>query len=330
MFTWHPIPYGVSDIDPGQAISVAPDHVRCCIKGCGRLLQKAHRGTRKSPDCFCPAHDIRVSPSRPTYVFRDQYRNVIVAHDVFAAVRKTESWRLPNETSEDALSWNVFVGLASLGRLREAARVLSGVTVDVDPELYLWGNKITPDGATLWPALVDVRIRLEDELKIQTEPDIAIRVPGKLLVVIEAKFGSKNGTLDGKDYECVEEFLDRYESPMGSDPLNRTWIVGQSSDRILEQLCRMAVFGAWLGERGEDVVVVSLMRRQELAASPPDVASHLVPGGPVRFQARAWEDLIPLAAGAPDHTLRRYLADKSYGLRPAFTGMHTLGTVANP
>src|ERR1700690_882294 len=124
-------------------------------------MAKAHRGTRRDAACFCPEHHLRVSPSRPTYVYDTYERNLIVDHQLFRSVKKVESWRLPNETSEDALTWNVLVGLSRLGRLREAVQVLTSIKPLAEPTLYLWGNEIGAESARLWPALGQVRERLE-------------------------------------------------------------------------------------------------------------------------------------------------------------------------
>ena len=138
------------------------------------------------------------------------------------------------------------------------------------------------------------------------------------MVVVEAKFGSANSTLDKKDYDGVDEFLGCYEAREGDDPLDRAWLTTQSPAVVLEQLCRMAVFGSWLSPEGEQVVVVNLLRRHDLAKSPPAFERHLAPNGRFRFKACAWEQLIPLADSAPNDTLHRYLLDKSFALEPAF------------
>ena len=320
MTAWHDLPYGVDDVDPLQARPLKPDHVRCCIKGCSRILERAHRQTRRDPACFCPDHGIRVSASTtsPTYVYEDPSRNFIVDRHLLDDVDKTVRWRLPNETSEDALSWNVFVGLRRLERLREVVRTFTGTTVDREPELYLWSSKIGVNGVNRWAAICEVRKALEESHNIQTEPDVTIRVPGEVLILVEAKFGSANCTLASKDYASVDEFLDVYEAPVGSDPLDRAWIGSQQEGRVLEQLCRHAVFGAWLREPGERVVLINLLRRCELIAKPPEFAPHLNPAGPVEFSARSWEDLFPLCECPGGDLLIQYFRGKSYHLRPAF------------
>jgi len=272
--------------------------------------------------CFCPEHHIRVSPSRPTYVYDRRERNLIVDHQLFRSVKKVESWRLPNETSEDALTWNVFVGLSRLGRLREAVRSMVGILPHTEPTLYLWGNEIGLESSQFWLKLKEVRSRLEDDFPIQTEPDIVLHAPGELMVVIEAKFGSANSTLDKKDYDGVDEFLDYYEARDADDPLDRAWLSTQPPAAVLEQLCRMAVFGSWLSADGEQIVVVNLLRRKDLAKSPPAFERHLAHGGRFMFQACAWEQLIPLADGASDDSGTRRCLCKGPCARRSGTRFH--------
>jgi len=318
MTTWHALPYGVSSLGRSQAVELDGERVRCCIRGCDQSMAKAHRGTRRDVACFCPEHHIRVSPSRPTYVYDTRERNLIVDHHVFRSVAKVESWRLPNETSEDALTWNVFVGLSRLGRLRQAVWAMVGILPHAEPTLYLWGNEIGPESARFWPKLKSVREMLEPDLGIKTEPDIVLHAPGELMVIVEAKFGSPNSTLDKKNGVPVAHFLDRYHTGQVDDPLDRGWLVSQPPIVVLEQLTRMAVFGSWLSTKGEQVVVVNLVRKNDLIKSPPVFDRHLLREGRFRFQACAWEQLIPPADGASDDTLHRYLLDKSYALKPAF------------
>ena len=140
--------------------------------------------------------------TKPTYIYRDPERNFIVGKDIPTRIAKVENWRLGFETSEDALSWNVFVGLYALKGLAEAFEKLTGTIPTGEPELYLWGNRIDSDCAP-WPNLHEVRKQLERDMAIPTEPDIMLRIPGQAIVLIEAKFGSPNGRLAGKKVVSV-------------------------------------------------------------------------------------------------------------------------------
>jgi hypothetical protein len=145
---WTEHPLGFPDLEDNAATRyrlraadplIRNDSIRCCVRGCPRWLAKRRRG-KKDPESICPEHGISVSTS-PTYVFDDYRRNFIIDVPKLEqfTMLKVESWRLGNERSEDALSWNVFVGLARLNQLAAAFACLTGIEVDVEPELYLWG-----------------------------------------------------------------------------------------------------------------------------------------------------------------------------------------------
>ena len=199
-FSWSTeIPYGTSEIEEDAASRYSTaradsllhvESLRCCIRDCKELLPKLRRGQKP---CFCPNHGISMS-AKPTYIYRDTERNFIIGKDIPRSMSKVENWRLGFETSEDAVSWNVFVSLYALNGLAEAFEKLTGTIPIGEPELYLWGNRIDAE-CNPWTSLDEVRAMLEEGLAIPTEPDIILRVPEQAIVLIEAKFGSSNPRL---------------------------------------------------------------------------------------------------------------------------------------
>lgn len=299
---------------------VRGEKIQCCVMGCERWLKKRHRGEEFD---YCPEHAISMSTT-PTYILKDKLANIIIGRDLLrqllATGKKVESWRLGYETSEDALSWNFFVALLKLNGLREVLRLFTGLDVSDAPDLFLWGNCMNR-GCLPSHELQTVRQELEADLRIPTEPDIMLRVSGKVLVLIEAKFGSPNGVLKGKKkrFGGVEDFLRRYRpKPNCPDPLNRNWIQQQPPEKVMEQLCRNVIFAHWLAAEGEQVFLVNLVRRSSNDDSE-QFRQHLS-GESIQFRRFAWEDLFTLAAmqnkeGAP---LRKYLANKTLKLSSAF------------
>jgi hypothetical protein len=296
------------------------DRIRCCVRDCPRWLAKRRRGV-KDPGIYCPDHGISVSKS-PTYVYRDYRRNFIVAIPQLQRVvpLKFERWRLGNERSEDAVSWNVFVGLAELGGLMAVFRHLSGLEPRSEPELYLWGVRIGVPAPHRWPTLAAVRDILEPGIGIPTEPDIMLRVPGQALVLVEAKFGSPNSTLPGRNM-TVEQLVDHYPPPDGAvDPLDRGWISQHPQGPILGQLCRNVVFAQRLAAEGETPMVVNLVRQVDEVDIVERFAPHLAHHRPVDFRRATWEGLyrLPLMAGGDAAPLRRYFENKTSKLTQAF------------
>jgi len=323
--SWSEIPYGTSEIEGDAASRYSTTRadsllhggsLRCCIRNCKELLPKRHRGQKP---CFCPKHGISIS-TKPTYIYRDKSRNFIIGKAIQTRMSKVENWRLGFETSEDAVSWNVFVSLYALGGLAEAFEKLTGTKPVGEPELYLWGNRIDAEFNS-WTKLNEVRAEIEKGLDIPTEPDIILRVPGQAIVLIEAKFGSSNPRLASKKrrFGSVTTFLNRYRCKEGAaDPLNRKWISGQEDGQILEQLCRNVIFAHWLASEREQPFVINLVRQ----AAPSDeqlFRQHLSENG-VQFHVRRWEDLYGLSVIQDEKAslLRRYLKNKTLNLEPAF------------
>lgn len=324
-FSWSEIPYGRSDLKQEAALRYSTartdsllreERLQCCISDCEELLERRHRGQKPS---FCTKHGISTS-TKPTYIYEDKRRNFIIGKGIPSSMSKVENWRLGFETSEDAVSWNVFVSLYALGGLAEAFEKLTGTIAIGEPELYLWGNRIDAD-CNPWTNLKKVRAELEEGVTIPTEPDIILRVPGQAIALIEAKFGSSNPRLGSKKrrFGSVTEFLTRYRCKEGApDPLNRKWISEQEDEGILEQLCRNAVFAHWLASEREQPFVINLVRR---AAQNDEqlFRQHLFENA-VQFHVRRWEDLygLSLIQNERASVLRRYLKNKTLNLEPAF------------
>jgi len=322
-FVWNEAPYGSSELKREAALRYSSSRadslllaegLKCCIRDCEEIVARRHRGEKPS---FCPSHGISIS-TKPTYIYRDVERNFIVGNEILQRISKVERWRLGFETSEDALSWNVFVGLYALGGLGEAFKKLTGISPTDEPELYLWGNRIGTE-CSKWEKLDAARMVFESGIAIPTEPDIMLRVPRQAIVLIEAKFGSSNSRLATKRsrFGSITEFFDRYKCIAGAkDPLNRTWISAQKDDDVLEQLCRNAVFAHWLASGSEQPVVINLVRQR--AANDGQLFGEHLSGNGVRFHVRHWEDLYDVSTMRRHDAsvLRSYLENKTLILRP--------------
>jgi len=333
---WHSDPpFGVSDIEPDAAGRYKPNAhnamireqaIRCCVRGCNNWLSRVHRG-KTDPNVFCPAHGIRMS-TRPTYVYRSncKNKNLILGRDFFRSIEKVESWRMGNENSEDALSWNVCASFLKVGALGELFKHLTGFPPAAYPTLYLWGNEVSPDRVVrCWPNLMAVRGELENDLPLPTEPDIALAVPGHAVVLVEAKFGSSNSTFKGKEdrFGGVQGYLKRYcVEPGLPDPLQREEIARLEPQEILQQLCRNAVFAARLTHRtkSSEAVVINLVRATDEPHVEEQMRRH-VSEEVITFRRRTWESVLDLAKsiGSTLEPLRCYMENKTYCLQRAFS-----------
>jgi hypothetical protein len=187
----------------------APDrsHIRytqCPLAGCVTTFDGARN--RDAPKPFCPIHGLRLHSDTfvywngPQHQLEAKLRNFPIRADLarevaMGSVAKAESHRLGYEMSEDALTWNVLVGLADAGKLRDALRFLTGREVRKEPDLYLWGELVDVSGSRRgrFRPLDTTRARLESDIaRFKTEPDAMLVTEEELVVCIEAKFGSGN------------------------------------------------------------------------------------------------------------------------------------------
>ena len=324
-------PYGGSNLKPGISESykkrdpgcIRDGQIICCVDGCRHWLIPRRQ---KSKDfTFCPEHNISLSPS--TYVHQAAKQNLIVYPELFVTIHKTEN-RLTNENSEDALSWNVFVGLYALGALREVFYAMTNLQPESEPELYLWSNRIHHQTCSRWSKLDEEQIRksLEPKKRIRTEPDIVLRIPGRALVFIEAKFRSPNSRYNKKENRfCIHDYLKAYPVKPGHlDPLNRDWI-GRSAPRaILEQLCRNAMLAHWVAEPNEQIFLINLVSADFETNIEQEFKTHLA-RNQITFRRFTWESIAMLCAVQHPEAepLRKYFEDKTYSLRPAFPSLRS-------
>lgn len=327
---------------------------KCPIGGCD-LGEITIGVKRRSRIPVCMEHGIRLHAG--TFVYWNgngaerevdaRLRNFTVRPDlarkfVQGKTGKVESGRLGYEMSEDALSWNVFVGLMEAGALAKAARYLCGtVTPSREPDLYLWGFEIVDRGDFLEPfgPLNAVRSKLEEKiLNFVTEPDIMLVIPGELLVCIEAKFGSGNplahpGKAAANEKPTdVDGLVDRY-LPAKAQAACSAIVQGEVKDPLHSQLLRNVVFAAEMAELEgiKDWRVVNLVgkklweeqesKKQRAGYSfkdpTPDIERYLRPGHRHRFSFRTWESLYGVVL-KDIPTVEKYMAAKSAHFQPAF------------
>lgn len=337
------MPYGTLDLDPEPQIQPGPPRrVRCYHRGCERWLRPAPRDSRSAE--LCPEHQIRCHYSQqngPTYSYADVRRNIIVAADLLAdqVVRhpfKQYTDQFGFEKSEDALTWNVFRSLQEAGVLREVAAWFTGIVAPDEPRLYLWGLRVDDDSLEPWNLLIGARERFEKELppgRRHTEPDIALHLPGRYLVLIEAKFTSSNPVRDsalGETDSLSKSNLIR----IYQDPSLKILDVekARQSTRVYDQLWRNMVFAEWMAsaEASETrAYLVNLTRLGYEQESCCEFRQVVRPGFAGRFVHRAWEEIDDLwATRLPELArLHSYLATKTSGLVPAFRLRYFDGTI---
>lgn len=328
-----PLPYGIRDLETEVQIAPGPPlRVKCYVEGCTQFLQPPGRGRRGE---VCPHHGIRChySGGGRTYSYVDARRNVIIDDSLFAErvvgnAGKYESHRLGQEKSEDALTWNVFRSLQAAGLLQQYARRITGLDIPQEPVLYLWGLCSTDDTFAPWDLLQKARVRFESQLPVRrppTEPDIALHLPGRYLLLIEAKFTSPNpayanGPRGDAASLTKDELLRIYQDPalqiLDGDR-------ARHADQVHHQLWRNTVFAEWMALADEPTTQAyhaNLTRSGFEVSSCEQFRKLLSPKHADRFSHLAWEEVYPFCMTEQPvlARLRQYLATKTAGLVRAF------------
>lgn len=303
---------------------------------------------------FCPEHGIRIHKGGFVYYngsSRDARavatrRNLMFNPDYYLAnfleeSGKVGSGRLCYESSEDAVSYNVFTELlAERDPLRKLAAKLTGGRFEGDVELYLWGGRIDLESGqfSLYKPLEDVRDRLERDIRgFATEPDIMLVVPGEVLICIEAKFGSKNPIADHGDEKGTKkqkkpaDLIERYCPENGIIDAREIFDLSPVAHRLYEQLFRNLVFAASMAEIAgiKRWHVVNLRSRHvmNLKRGKPEsmpvlraVRSLLRPKFKKRFSHVTWEDIYDtcICKDSSLHNLSWYMKNKTLSCRRAF------------
>jgi len=290
--------------------------------------------TRYSKGDTCLEHGIRCHYSSygATYSYADARHNAIVSPDLLATriighPFKYESHRLGSERSEDMLSYNVFRSLQEAGCLSRLARAITGDTCTVEPFLYLWGICLTDDAFDPMSLLIAARKRFESNLPVErpyTEPDIMLHLPGRFLIMIEAKFTSPNtiyarGPRKDSQSLTLDELLEIYHDPsLQILDYHRA----QRAAQVHYQLWRNMTFSEWMAREDHPktrAFHVNLVREGYEKASAAEFHSLVNPDFANRFRRLTWESIYRFFANNPALSrMLRYMETKTAGLARAF------------
>ncbi len=302
--------------------------IQCPVRNCRYKLKPPSRKPKLS-GVACPEHGIIVHGSG-TYTYADYQRNLLIDGDYFDAhIRrhpfKYEAHRFGSECSEDAVSWAVFRSLQKAGCLADVVALCTGFKPQREPRLFLWGLELQPDGVEPWGLLIKARERFESDLPVErpkTEPDIALHVPGEVLILIEAKFTSTNPTYRRDKKKLLDLTIDQLVQ-IYQWPGIRFIDVSEARrrDALLYQLYRNAVFADFMAQTDSSATrgyVVNLVRDGYEANVCEPMLTLMPPPYRDRFEQITWEQLFGIAKKAGANELCRYMLNKTARLKPAF------------
>lgn len=292
----------------------------CPIRTCSTRTVTISYGKSKQP--FCPTHGIRLHSNTFAYWNGEEHkddarlRNFRIRPDLARAIAlhsvgKAESYRLGYEMSEDALTWNVFVGLAQARKLRRAVKFLTDRDVDAEPSLYLWGRLVDVTASESKPEcfqpLGEVRDQLEQGIRnFRTEPDVMLVLDRQLVICVEAKFSSGNTLAREGEVKDGDKPVDRaglLRRYLDQAPAETRRIIDRNSIGAIfhSQLFRNIVFASAMA-KGRDWHVVNLASKTQWKCRKKSKQSSFVnPEDSIRpylhqnrrqcFSFRTWEEL---------------------------------------
>jgi hypothetical protein len=302
--------------------------VRCFVHGCQHMVRPPTRGYRGQ---VCPVHKIRCHRSG-TYSYLDVRRNTVVARDLLATKivghpEKFESHRLSLEKSEDCLSFTVFRSFQEARMLNYLARFITGRAEEEEPRLFLWGIEMD-DSLHTWDLLTAARNRFERSLPVQrplTEPDIALYLPSRYVLLVEAKFTSPNTCyLEGPRRDAQSLTKDELVSIYSDPALTMLDLdTAKAAERVFYQLWRNVTFSEWMAQAARDgstPYFCNLTRRGYECDTFSEFRGMVRPEFAGQVSHIYWEDLFTLAglAGGRLTDLQQYMLNKSANLLPAF------------
>jgi hypothetical protein len=212
--------------------------------------------------------------------------------------------------------------------LHEVARFITGLDLRDEPRLYLWGLSLWDGRLRPWDLLVGSRKRFESSLPVSrpsTEPDAALWLAGKYLILIEAKFTSANtfyasGPRKDKQSLTLEELLEIYRDPdLKILDVERA----KSEGLVYYQLWRNLVFSEYMARLDSPRTLAfhaNLVRAGYEHESTSHFRQLLKPGFNDRFARITWENLFTLTGlhWRKLARLQEYLLTKTAALVPAF------------
>jgi hypothetical protein len=324
-----PLPYGQGDLAPAVRHDKGTGRVGCVVSGCKQWLRPPTRSVPRGE--VCPEHGIRVHRGG-TFSYEDYRRNLTVddADYFHRHIRghpfKWETHRFGSENSEDALTFNVFRSLQRAGLLHKIAQLCTGSNIAQEPRLLLWGLEQKADGVEPWDLLIRARERFESDLpegRPKTEPDITLFLPGKYLVLIEAKFTSPNGVYQkDRKTKLFDLTLDQLINIYQDKKLKiLDYDVARKRERIHYQLWRNMTFAEWLAAADRSSTLayhVNLVRRGFEEGVAEEFLTLIRPEFHDRFEQITWENIYSVVRRPSLDRLGQYMEQKTASLRPAF------------
>lgn len=324
--------YGMAELK--KQIKITQYEVECPVKGCNQKV-KRQRGRFNTKEEFkCPEHGIYISPT--TFEYAKAEDNFLWHEekddlDLLEGIKKVkrETKRFGRETSEDAVTWNVF-------RFLEKHNLIVPCLQDKIPNLEVTRKRCEiiywsyyQKKKSTWPALKAARNEFESRLG--SEPDIIVETDNTL-IIIEAKLTSGNKTRPKKEIpKGIDTTKAKYTN--GGDRWF-TQVFQSDFDTIIHdqkyELMRFWLLGTWMANQNQnknkkklDFYLVNVVRDGKEIGVEKDFGKHIICSHqkPLRCFVRiTWEDIYRYIkksglSGKEVDDILKYFENKSVGYK---------------
>jgi hypothetical protein len=194
------------------AAGAHPGRAATAFEDCLRRCERCQIGASNATDADAVTH-IHFDPLQNVPI--EVRQGAAAALDVALNVRnrETKRRRFGFSTSEDAVTWVVFVHLLRSGQLAKVLSKTGVIEVEVTspPALLLWGSPIDGDirASELRDRLIAESKALKEDPQSSSEPDVIVDLGQAGLVFIEVKYRSGNDLKKASDYPGWDRYFDR-------------------------------------------------------------------------------------------------------------------------
>lgn len=286
----------------------------CPVRGCRYEVPIQHTVFRLTDDAVCPVHKIAISES--TFAYQREADNLLWTDSdsmrlLNAAKKAGRDDRLGHDTSERALTWNVFRWLESTDALGGLIEHWTGERV-VAPAVVYWSYSRSREGVHF--PLYQARTAYHEEEPDQTEPAIIVETD-ELVVVVDPHLGSVRPAPRGPGD------ADRYQSGAGgwAAEVLDTPCRELTSDRGQFELLRLWLLGSLMARQQGKRFLLLYLAPAWSSAPVFLAASSRFRHAPERAALRvSWEEIHAFVAAAQAQSpgalaLLSYLEEKAAG-----------------
>ncbi|MCX7732356.1 MAG: hypothetical protein N2248_04245 [candidate division WOR-3 bacterium] len=305
---------------------ITSKEVECPVKGCNQKVERQRVNFAKKPEFKCPEHKIYISPT--TFEYENPKDNFLWSEDNDLLERiknvKRVQIMLGRDTSEDAVTWNVFRFLERHNLIVPCLqdKIPNLEATRKKPEIIYWSYSQEQDNT--WQELKAAR--REFESRGGSEPDIIVKYDNTL-IIIEAKLTSPNKTPSGK--KEIPKKIDRTKAKYTNGGGRWfTQVFHSDFETIMHdqkyELMRFWLLGTWVANKNNlDFYLVNLVRDGKENDIEKDFGKHIICSHqkPRRCFVRiTWEDIYRYIkksglSGKDVDIILRYFENKSVGYK---------------